>query len=243
MPEIKVNDNLVCVCGFSGTGKSASLRNLKNPKGVMYLNTEAGKKLPFRSEFKSRTVTDPLQIKGAFAYAETKPEIHTIVIDSLVFMMNMYESLYVLNAEDKWGGWGEYAQFFMTLMQQNVAESTKNVIFTSHVSSILNESDMVTETLIKVKGALMNVSVESYFSCIVSTKKISLNNLDPSATKLLTITEEDEMLGFKHVFQTRLTKETINERIRSPMGMWSKEETYIDNDVQLLMNRLHDFYK
>jgi len=36
------NDNLVLVCGVSGSGKSASLRNLPNPEGVMYLNTESG---------------------------------------------------------------------------------------------------------------------------------------------------------------------------------------------------------
>lgn len=49
---------------------------------------------------------------------------------------------------------------------------------------------------------------------------------------MLDITEEEKELGFKHVFQTRLTKKSIGERLRSPMGMFSKEETYIDNDAQ-----------
>lgn len=37
-----VNDHLVLVSGQSATGKSASLLNLANPEGVMYLNCEAG---------------------------------------------------------------------------------------------------------------------------------------------------------------------------------------------------------
>lgn len=38
----QVNDNLVLLCGKSATGKSASLMQLANPSGVMYLNCEAG---------------------------------------------------------------------------------------------------------------------------------------------------------------------------------------------------------
>ena len=40
--SIPVNDNLVLLCGKSATGKSASLMELANPEGVMYLNCEAG---------------------------------------------------------------------------------------------------------------------------------------------------------------------------------------------------------
>lgn len=59
---------------------------------------------------------------------------------------------------------------------------------------------------------------------------------------MLTITEEEEMIGMKYVFQTRLTKETVYERIRSPMGMFQINETYIDNDAQLVLNRLQQYY-
>ena len=43
--------------------------------------------------------------------------------------------------------WGEYAQFMKNMMAQNVAKSTKNIIFTAHTSDIFNESEMVNETL------------------------------------------------------------------------------------------------
>lgn len=38
----QINDHLVLLGGKSATGKSASLMNLENPKGVLYLNCEAG---------------------------------------------------------------------------------------------------------------------------------------------------------------------------------------------------------
>lgn len=41
-PPAAVNDHLVLICGTSGSGKSASLRNIPNPEGVIYLNCESG---------------------------------------------------------------------------------------------------------------------------------------------------------------------------------------------------------
>lgn len=94
----QVNDHLVLLCGKSATGKSASLMGLKNPEGVMYLNCEAGKRLPFNAKFKQFTITDPLQIFEAFTAAEGMSDVHTIVVDSLTYLMDMYESLYVVNS-------------------------------------------------------------------------------------------------------------------------------------------------
>ena len=79
MSEQKVNDNLVLIVGKSAAGKSASLMGLKNPEGVMYLNCEAGKKLPFRAKFKQYTITDPLQVNEAFE-AMQKGEVARSVI-------------------------------------------------------------------------------------------------------------------------------------------------------------------
>ena len=53
----------------------------------------------------------------------------------------------------------------------------------------------------------------------------------------------DKELGYKYVFQTRLTKETVGERLRGPMGLFSRQETYINNDMQLVFDRLQEYYK
>lgn len=237
-----MNDHLVLLAGKSATGKSAGLAGLENPAGVIYLNCENGKKLPFKSEFKEFTITDPTQVYQAFLEAEKLPDVHTIVIDSLTYLMDMYESTKVINSPNTMKAWGEYAQFLKVLMSQYVANSTKNVIFTAHTSDVLNEAEMINETLVKVKGSIMNQGVESFFSTVISCKKMPLTKMEMAKSDLYNVTEDEEMLGFKYVYQTRLTKETVNERMRSPVGMWKKEETFIDNNMQLVLNRLHEYY-
>lgn len=199
------------------------------------------KKLPFRSKFKEFTITDPLQVEEAFIAAEGMPEIHTIVVDSLTYMMDMYESVYVLNSANTMKAWSDFSQFFKRLMQQHVAKSTKNVVFTAHVSDTLND-EMITETCVPVKGSLKNNGVESYFSCVLAAKKVNLKELKDYDNALLEVTEEEEALGFKYIFQTKLTKKTVNERLRSPLGMWDNKETFIDNDMSKVFRRLHEYY-
>ena len=238
----KVNDNLLLIGGASATGKSASLAGLKNPEGVMYLNCESGKKLPFKAKFKQFTITDPLQVFEAFEAAENMPDVHTIIVDTLTYLMDMYESLYVYNSANSQKAWGDFAQYFKSLMQNYVAKSTKNVIFLAHTSSSLNEAEMVMETKVPVKGAIKNNGIESYFSQVIATKKVPIKVLKDYKSDLLTITPEEEALGFKYVFQTKLTKETVGERMRGPLGMFSTQETYTDNNIQLMLDRLHEYY-
>lgn len=238
----EVNDHLVLVGGKSASGKSASLKDLAEPKGVMYLNCESGKRLPFRTKFEQHTITDPYQCYEAFDVAETRPDIHTIIVDSQTYLMDMYESMYVANAANGQAAWGKFSLFFRDLMLNYVAKSSKNVIFTAHTLDVFNESESLTETKVPVKGALKNNGIESFFSVVIAAKKMPLKALAPYKNDLLTITPEEEALGFKHVFQTRLTKETVNERLRGPMGLFSTQETFIDNNMQLVLDRLHEFY-
>lgn len=71
---------------------------------------------------------------------------------------------------------------------------------------------------------------------------MKLKDISDYQSALLTITPEEEALGFKYLFQTSLTKETVNERLRGPMALWKQQETFIDNNAQLVLNRLHEYY-
>jgi len=237
-----VNDQLVLLCGKSATGKSASLMWMDKPEGVMYLNCEAGKKLPFKAKFKQFVITDPLQINEAFEAAENMPEIHTIVVDSLTYLLDMYESVYVIPSSNGMKAWGDFAQYFKVLMQQYVAKSTKSVVFIAHTADTLNESEMLMETKVPVKGSLKNNGIESYFSVVIASKKVNLKTLKDYGSSLLTITPEETSLGFKYVFQCKLTKETVNERLRGPLGLFDTKETFIDNNMQLVFNKLSEYY-
>ena len=240
----QVNDNLILITGKSASGKSASLMGLKEPESVWYANCEAGKKLPFKSKFREFVITDPMQIYEMFDVAEGKSDVKTLVVDTQTYLMDMYESLYVIGSTNTQQAWGAYAQYFKNLMQQYVAKSSKNVIFLAHSADEINKEEMTVETKVPVKGSLKNNGIESFFSQVISAKKIPLKvlKLPEYQNSMLHITPEDEMLGYKHVFQTRLTKDTVGERLRGPMGLFDVKETYIDNNAQLVLDRLHHYY-
>lgn len=237
-----VNDQLVLVTGKSTAGKSMSLMNLKDPGGVMYLNCEAGKRLPFPAKFDQYKIVDPVQVYEAFQAAENMANCHTIVIDSQTYLMDMYETIYVTDSTNTMAAWGKFSQYFKNLMQSYVAQSSKNVIFTAHSMDVLNESEMIMETKVPVKGSLKNNGIESYFSVVIAAKRMSLKKLESYSSPLLTISDEEQMLGYKYVFQTRVTKETVNERLRGPLGLFAVNESFIDNDMQLVLDRLQDYY-
>jgi hypothetical protein len=239
------NDHLLLVGGKSGSGKSTSLMDYKDDEGVLYLNAENGKKLPFKAKFVQKVLTDPLQIHQAFDWAETNPAIHTIVIDTWTFLNEMYESLYIIGAADGRAAWGAFAQFVKKLMQQYVAASTKRVVFLAHTADKYNEGEMLMESAVPVKGAMKNQGLEAFFSVVVTCRKMKIKDLKDylcPENKLLVVTPQEEALGFKHVFQTSITKETTSDRIRGPIGMWLPCETYIDNSVKKVMDRLDQYY-
>lgn len=240
---VDANDQLVLICGYSGTGKTASLRNIRNPENWLYLNTEAGKRCPFKSKFREYKVDDPLQVLEAFDYAsDPNMNVQGIIVDSLTFLLDQYESKYVLTASNTMKAWSDFQQFFKTLMQDKVIKFNKPTIFIAHVADQLDETSMEVKTFVPVKGALKNQGIEAYFSVVVAAKKLPLKTLASYKSDLLHITEEDEDLGFKHVFQTRITKNTTGERIRGPMGLFTKNETFMDNDAQLLLDKLNNYY-
>jgi hypothetical protein len=127
-------------------------------------------------------------------------------------------------------------------MQQKVAGSSKSVLFTAHTADTLNETEMLMETKVPVKGSLKNNGIESYFSIVIASKKVALKQLKGYESPLLTITPEEEVLGFKYVFQTKITKDTVNERLRGPLGLFDTKETFIDNNIQLVLDRLEEYY-
>ena len=201
------------------------------------------KRLPFKNSFKSFTITDPYQVHEGLEHAADNDEVEGVIIDSLTFLMDMYESQYVIGSANTMKAWADYGNFFRELMLSLVPKINKPVIITAHVRDELDEKNMEMKTFVPIKGSSRNTGVEAYFSTIVASKKVPLKELEAFQNDMLNITEEEEILGFKYVFQTRLTKNTTGERIRSPMGMFEPNETYIDNDVNVLIKKLNNFYK
>lgn len=237
------NDQMILIGGVSGAGKSAALRNIRNQGRWIYINCEAGKRLPFKNSFINARVDDPWQVYQYVDDAiENSSEVDGLIIDSSTFMMDMFESQYVLGTADTMKGWSNYAQFWKNLLQQKLVQFGKPVIIIAHVLEVYDESSMSMKRSVPIKGALKNQGVEAYFSTVVEATKIPIKDLKDYDPDLLHISEDEQDLGFKYVFQTRLTAQTVGTRIRSPMGMFTKKQTYMDNDAQLLLDHLHKFY-
>lgn len=244
------NDHLVLISGSMTSGKSHSLMYIDNPEGVMYLNCDSGKRLPFKDKFLKLTITDPYDVLRAVDEAESMPNIHTIVVDTFSYLMEMYHLVYVRESTNTQQAWGELSSFVNDFFLQYCAKSTKTIIVLGHTIDKLNEGEGVVETFVGGSGSVMKKGIEGFFSTVLTARKVPIKKFTEKnkADKLkyecsdLIITEDDEDVGYKHVFQTKLTKETVGERIRSSIHMWSNKETYIDNNMQTVINRLNSYY-
>ena len=92
------NTQLVLIGGKSSTGKSASLMGLDNPERVAYMNCENNKRLPFPAKFMQANVTDPLQVQQTMEALTGNDKFDVVVIDTLTYLMDMYETQYVINS-------------------------------------------------------------------------------------------------------------------------------------------------
>ena len=232
---------LLLIGGESAAGKSTSLMNIPDQDRWAYVNTESGKALPFKNSFKTMNVTDPWTVRDAFNEVTGNPDFDGIIIDSLTFLMEMFERVYVVRAKDTREAWGHYANFFKEMMQDWVAKCDKHVIFLAHTN---REQDamLVDRVEVPIKGSIKKVGVESFFSTVVAAKRMNLEHLQDCDPTLLNITEDDKMLGYKHVFQTRITKGTVGERIRGPIGLFESNQAFMDNDVAKLLEHMINFY-
>ena len=240
------NPRVVLIAAPPSMGKTHSLYKMADDSGVAYLNTDL-KDLPFRvpkSGMKVLKIDDAMIAPDAIQdLEENYPEVHTVILDTVTFLMNQYENQYVLNAADTRKAWQSYGQFYGSLMH-NIKCSTKNFIVLAHTFTEYNESEMANETRVPIKGAVGKVGAEADYNIVLSARKVTVKQLEPylENNKLLTLSPKEERIGVKYVFQTDLTKETLSEKIRSPMGLWTDDELYINNDISLITQRLSEYY-
>lgn len=236
------NKNIVLIMGKPNTGKSTSLMKLKNQDKMVYLNTDL-KELPFKSRFmESVEVADAVKIFQYLTTIETHAGIEGAVLDTLTFLMGMFERQYVLTSNDTQKAWGQYGTFYREFIHAMKAGS-KDYAILAHEETILNETTGNWESRVPIKGAVGKIGVEADFTTILSTKQVPLRKLEGFENDLLHITDEEKEDGFKHVFCTRVTKDTMGEKMRSAMGLWSRKELYIDNDLDQVFTRLRQYYR
>lgn len=237
------NKNIVLIMGKPNTGKTSSLRNL-NQESMVYLNTDL-KETPFRDKFLSSVeVSDAQDILAYIQQIEEEPAATGAVLDTLTFLMAMYERQYVVPfAGTKTGqsAWGDYGNFYREFIHA-IKAGTKDYAILAHEETTLNEQAMSMESRVPIKGAVGKVGVEADFTTILTTMQIPVSKLEKHENDLLTITDAEKEDGVKYVFCTRVTKETAGSKMRSAMGLWDRSELYIDNDLDLVFKRLREYY-
>lgn len=238
------NPHSILICGESGAGKSMSLYSLRDRSDVLYLNCEGGKPLPFKNKFKNKVVTDPEDIIDwleEIAELESSP-YNFVIIDTISFMMDMYETVHVLDSANTQKAWGNYGQFFKRLIHSS-SKVNAFFVFIGHLDSWLDEEAGYFRSAVPVKGSLAKKGLEAYFTTVINVSKQPMKVLDKHPNDMLNIDEADRDIGYKHVFQTRTTKQTVGDRIRSPMGLFDRRELYIDNDIGPVIKKMIEYYK
>ena len=237
------NKNIIMIMGKPNTGKTSSLRNL-NQESMIYLNADL-KATPFRDRFmESVEISDANDVLNYIAEIENAEGVDGAVLDTVTFLMQMFERQYVAPfAGTKTGqsAWGDYGNFYRNFIH-SIKSGSKSYVIMAHEDESLNEQSMMYESRVPIKGAVGKVGVEADFTTILRTMQMPVKKLEGHENDLLHITDEEREDGVKYVFQTRVTKESAGAKMRSAMGLWSRNELFIDNDVAQVFKRLNEFY-
>lgn len=235
------NKNIVLIMGPPNTGKSTSLMNLSNQEKWVYLNTDL-KPLPFADKFKKNIeVANAVDVVNFIEQIEQQAGIEGVVLDTITFLMQMYERQVVNTAVDTMKAWGNYGNFYREFIHA-IKAGSKDYAILAHEAVDLNEQTMQMESRVPIKGAVGRIGVEADFTTILSTKQMPVSKLEGFENDLLHISPEEEEDGFKYVFCTRITKESVGQKMRSAMGLWDRKELYIDNDIEQVFKRLKEYY-
>ena len=172
------NRRIALIMGPPAHGKSMSLRNLKNPERKVVFNTDR-KELPFKSKFRNVYINDPYEVLTYMDQIAQQPDdiVDTIIIDTITFLMDMFETKYVVNSANTQTAWGQYAQFYKQVMDKALA-SNKTIIVLAHEKKVMNDSEMVLETKVPVKGSVGHTGVEASFEIVLAAKKKAITKLE-----------------------------------------------------------------
>jgi hypothetical protein len=208
----------VLILGESGTGKSASMRNLDSSKTVVI--QAINKPLPFRNDFRkynksddsgTLTVTDQSNsIIGAMNYFASKG-CKTIVIDDFQYVMaNEFMRRSQEVGFTKFTEIARHAWEIITAAQ--VLPDNVTVYFLSHT-----QSDDQGTIKAKTIGKLLDekITVEGLFIMVLRTNV------------------EDGKYRFS-------TQNNGHDTVKSPMGLF--DDQYIENDLNLVNTKINEYY-
>lgn len=205
----------VLVMGRSGSGKSASMRNIAETTFVVNVNK---KPFPFKSNpnLKVMNCDEYLKIKGALKAAYEKG-IRLSVVDDAGYLMT---SKFMAGHREKKGSaqydlYNEIADNFYSFIRFITDELPADMI----VYIVMHEDkNDLGESKPKTIGRLLDekVCVEGMFTIVLHSLKLDGKYVFATATDGLDVT-------------------------KTPMGMF--DQTYIDNDLEAVTAKIREYYK
>lgn len=205
----------VLIMGRSGSGKSASLRNVKTPWFVVNVNK---KPLPFRTNtnLKIYDCDDYIKIKMALKKAYENG-FKTAVVDDAGYLLTskFMNSHRQMKGNAQFDLYNEIADNFYSLIRFIADDLPQDMIVYLTMHEDKNDFG---ESKPKTIGKLLDdkVCVEGMFTIVLHSMK----------------------LDGKYVFATNTDGLDVT---KSPIGMF--EETYIENDLSLVDQTIRDYYK
>jgi len=234
------NKHVVLIMGKPNTGKTTSLMTIKNQEKYVYLNTDL-KDCSFKNKFYTFNIDDPKDILAYIEQIESNSDIDGVILDTITFLMDNFEQQYIIPSSNTQKAWQEYSTFYKKVIHL-IQKGSKDYAVLAHAKDVMNESEMILENKVPVKGSVGATGVEANFTTILGSRTLSIKEALKWENELLTISNEEKEDGVKYVFQTRIDKDTLGHKYRSQMGLWAREEKYINNDLQLVFDRLHQYY-
>lgn len=228
------NNYLFAICGEAGSGKSWGLDAIENQSKWLYLNCETNKPLPFIHSFQERVIVNPLELKKWLMKGITSDKIDGIIIDTFTSWLSMLES----QCNRKFDGyevWNEYKKQILAIFQDCLVQCNKPVFVLSHTKQSTDLRGRATIT-IPVQGSLKDLKIENFFTNILYADVLSADDVEEYQNEFLYPDEDDPETYY--VYQTRKCPNGLGANVRSTKGLWSKEETFIANNCQTILNKM-----
>lgn len=212
--------NTILIIGESGTGKSASMRNL-NPEECAVINV-MNKTLPFKSakKFPAISADNYKSIVDALERLSQNQTKKIIIIDDFQYLMANAWMRSLLAPKTKDSEFQKYKEIGFTawdiIMKAKALPNDKTVFFLSH-----SETDETGKSQCKTIGKLLNekVCIEGMFTVVLNTE-----------------VHTDKPINNRYFFQTQNTGRNTS---KSPMGMFESE--LIPNDLSLVIQSIKNY--
>lgn len=230
----------VLIIGKGTKGKTTSLNWIKHPDKGVYVNTDL-KRLPIKDRFRKHLFTnDPQEALEFVQYAATLKWLELIVLDTITHLMRSFVKKEITDTNAGWDGWAANSAYYQELIEA-MKKSKADSIVLAHIEDI-EEDDEIIGKRVPVQGSPGKTGVETEFSVILEAEYMTIKQLKKfPKNKSLNITTEDKLRGGKYVFITGKNKKFPLTLARGPLGFWQPNEVVIDNNIQIILDRLKKY--